>query len=98
MHSDTRCGRFNQDGWVGWWGPSRVWEEGARGGRRGAFRSQMGRLRGGCGAVGSAAHSVAMQSRRIPPIIDPERPDPECDLDYVPEAGRKKGIEHAVRN
>src|SRR5438132_10058 len=50
------------------------------------------------GAGGMAATIVAMKNGRIPPTINLEKPDPECDLDYVPEAGRKKEIEHAVCN
>jgi len=63
-----------------------------------ALKSQIGHPQGACGAAGVAATIVAMHSGRIPPTINLEAPDPECDLDYVPEAGRKKSIEHAVCN
>src|SRR5438876_566802 len=63
-----------------------------------ALKSQIGHSQGACGAAGIAATIVAMKNGRIPPTINLEKPDPECDLDYVPEAGRKKGIEHAVCN
>ena len=63
-----------------------------------ALKSQIGHPQGACGAAGIAATIVAMQSGRIPPTINLEKPDPECDLDYVPEAGRKKEIAHAVCN
>jgi len=63
-----------------------------------ALKSQIGHPQGACGAAGVAATIVAMQSGRIPPTINLETPDPECDLDYVPEAGRKRAIEHAVCN
>src|SRR6266550_1508582 len=63
-----------------------------------ALKSQIGHPQGACGAAGIAATIVAMQSGQIPPTINLEKPDPECDLDYVPEAGRKKEIEHAVCN
>jgi 3-oxoacyl-[acyl-carrier-protein] synthase II len=39
-----------------------------------------------------------MIHQRIPPTINLERPDPECDLDYVPQEGRKVAVEHAVCN
>jgi 3-oxoacyl-[acyl-carrier-protein] synthase II len=39
-----------------------------------------------------------MKAEQIPPTLNLHHPDPECDLDYVPEAGRKKQIEHAVCN
>jgi 3-oxoacyl-[acyl-carrier-protein] synthase II len=63
-----------------------------------ALKSQIGHPQGACGAAGIAATIVAMQSGQIPPTINLEQPDPECDLDYVPEAGRKREIEHAVCN
>src|SRR5256712_9567746 len=62
------------------------------------LKSQIGHPQGACGAAGIAATIVAMQSGQIPPTINLEKPDPECDLDYVPEAGRKEGIEHSVCN
>jgi 3-oxoacyl-[acyl-carrier-protein] synthase II len=63
-----------------------------------ALKSQIGHPQGACGAAGVAAAIVAMQSGQIPPTINLETPDPECDLDYVPEVGRKKVVEHAVCN
>jgi len=63
-----------------------------------ALKSQIGHPQGACGAAGVAAAIVAMQSGQIPPTINLETPDPECDLDYVPEVGRKKNVEHAVCN
>jgi 3-oxoacyl-[acyl-carrier-protein] synthase II len=63
-----------------------------------ALKSQIGHPQGACGAAGVAATIVAMQRGQIPPTINLETPDPECDLDYVPEAGRKRVIEHAVCN
>lgn len=63
-----------------------------------ALKSQIGHPQGACGAAGVAATIVAMHHGQIPPTINLETPDPECDLDYVPEVGRKKAIEHAVCN
>jgi len=63
-----------------------------------ALKSQIGHPQGACGAAGVAATIVAMQSGQIPPTINLETPDPECDLDYVPQGGRKKAVEHAVCN
>src|SRR5206468_9320423 len=62
------------------------------------LKSQIGHPQGACGAAGVSATIIAMQNGQISPTINLERPDPECDLDYVPEAGRKKEIEHAVCN
>jgi 3-oxoacyl-[acyl-carrier-protein] synthase II len=63
-----------------------------------ALKSQIGHPQGACGAAGVAATIVAMQTGQLPPTINLETPDPDCDLDYVPEVGRKKVIEHAVCN
>jgi 3-oxoacyl-[acyl-carrier-protein] synthase II len=63
-----------------------------------ALKSQIGHPQGACGAAGVAATLVAMQSGRIPPTLNLQTPDPECDLDYVPDAGRQKSIEHAICN
>ena len=63
-----------------------------------ALKSQIGHPQGACGAAGVAATIVAMQNGQIPPTINLETRDPECDLDYVPDIGRKKAIEYAVCN
>jgi 3-oxoacyl-[acyl-carrier-protein] synthase II len=63
-----------------------------------ALKSQIGHPQGACGAAGVAATIVAMQHGQIPPTLNLDSRDPECDLDYVPDVGRKKEIEHAVCN
>jgi 3-oxoacyl-[acyl-carrier-protein] synthase II len=63
-----------------------------------ALKSQIGHPQGACGAAGVAATIVAMERGQIAPTINLETPDPECDLDYVPDAGRRATIEHAVCN
>ncbi len=63
-----------------------------------ALKSQIGHPQGACGAAGVAATLIAMRHNQLPPTINLEVPDPECDLDYVPEIGRKAEIEHAVCN
>jgi 3-oxoacyl-[acyl-carrier-protein] synthase II len=63
-----------------------------------SLKSQIGHPQGASGAAGIAATLVAMIHQQIPPTINLEKPDPECDLDYVPEPGRKAAIEHAVCN
>ncbi len=63
-----------------------------------ALKSQIGHAQGACGAAGVAATVVAMEHQQIPPTINLETPDPACDLDYVPEPGRKAVIEHAIVN
>jgi 3-oxoacyl-[acyl-carrier-protein] synthase II len=63
-----------------------------------ALKSQIGHPQGACGAAGVVATLIAMEHGQLPPTINLEKPDPECDLDYVPESGRKIDIEHAVCN
>jgi 3-oxoacyl-[acyl-carrier-protein] synthase II len=63
-----------------------------------SLKSQIGHPQGACGAAGIAATLIAMHHRQIPPTINLENPDPECDLDYVPDVGRRAEIEHAVCN
>ncbi|MGH9556329.1 MAG: beta-ketoacyl-[acyl-carrier-protein] synthase family protein [Terriglobales bacterium] len=63
-----------------------------------ALKSQIGHPQGACGAAGVAATLVAMRHNQLPPTINLDAPDPNCDLDYVPEAGRRAHIEHALCN
>jgi len=63
-----------------------------------ALKSQIGHPQGACGAAGVAATLVAMRRQQVPPTINLETPDPECDLDYVPDVGRNVSIEHAICN
>jgi 3-oxoacyl-[acyl-carrier-protein] synthase II len=62
------------------------------------LKSQIGHAQGASGAAGVAATLVAMEHGQIPPTINLDVPDPECDLDYVPDIGRKASIEHAICN
>lgn len=63
-----------------------------------SLKAQIGHPQGASGAAGIAATIVAITHQQIPPTINLEKPDPECDLDYVPEPGRKVTVEHAVCN
>jgi 3-oxoacyl-[acyl-carrier-protein] synthase II len=63
-----------------------------------SLKSQIGHPQGACGAAGVAATLVAMQSGMIPPTINVETPDADCDLDYVPGTARKAKVEHAICN
>lgn len=62
------------------------------------LKSQIGHAQGACGAASVAATLVAMEHGQIPPTINLDKPDPNCDLDYVPDAGRRAQIEHAICN
>lgn len=63
-----------------------------------ALKSQIGHPQGASGAAGVAATLVAMEHSCIPPTINLDQPDPDCDLDYVPDVGRAATIEHAICN
>ncbi|HZU42398.1 MAG TPA: beta-ketoacyl synthase, partial [Terriglobales bacterium] len=63
-----------------------------------ALKSQIGHPQGASGAAGLAATLVAMSSSQIPPTINVDTPDSDCDLDYVTDVGRNAAIEHAVCN
>jgi 3-oxoacyl-[acyl-carrier-protein] synthase II len=63
-----------------------------------SLKSQIGHPQGACGAAGVAATLIAMEAGLLPPTINLDSPDPECDLDYIPELGRHANIEHAICN
>ena len=62
------------------------------------LKSQIGHAQGACGSASVAATLIAMEHGQIPPTINLDVPDPQCDLDYVPDVGRKANIEHALCN
>lgn len=63
-----------------------------------ALKSIIGHPQGACGAAGVVAALLAMRDGAFPPTINLEQPDPECDLDYCPEIGRRAQIRHALCN
>ena len=63
-----------------------------------ATKSMTGHLLGGAGAVETAACALAIRDSVIPPTINLENPDPECDLDYTPLVAKQKKIRIAVNN
>jgi len=63
-----------------------------------SLKSMIGHPQGACGAAGIAAVLLAMRDGVVPPTINVDEPDPECDLDYIPTAGRRLQVEHAVAN
>jgi len=62
------------------------------------LKSQIGHAQGACGSASVAATLISMEHGKIPPTINLDASDPECDLDYVPEAGRSTKVEHAICN
>lgn len=63
-----------------------------------SLKSLIGHPQGACGAAGIAATLLAMRDGVVHPTINVDEPDPQCDLDYIPEVGRRIDIEHAVSN
>jgi 3-oxoacyl-[acyl-carrier-protein] synthase II len=63
-----------------------------------ANKSMIGHLLGGTGAVEAAFTILAMHDSLIPPTINLDTPDPECDLDYVPNTARHQEIQYALSN
>lgn len=63
-----------------------------------ATKSQIGHPQGASGAAGVAAALCAMHTGHIPPTINLDQPDPECDLDYVPHVAREAAVRVAVCN
>ncbi len=63
-----------------------------------ATKSMIGHPQGACGAAGIAATVIGMNGRFLPPTINYVDPDPECDLDYVPNHPRPADTRLAVCN
>ncbi|MFV8754325.1 beta-ketoacyl-ACP synthase II [Nannocystaceae bacterium ST9] len=61
-------------------------------------KSMHGHLLGAAGAVEGALCCYALQRGIIPPTINLDDPDPECDLDYVPHEARRVQVEYAMSN
>jgi 3-oxoacyl-[acyl-carrier-protein] synthase II len=63
-----------------------------------ATKSMIGHPQGACGSAGVAATLMAFRDDVLPPTVNLDTPDPECDLDYVPDAGRRARVDVAVCN
>ena len=61
-------------------------------------KSMVGHLLGAAGAVGAAAAVLAIYNDLVPPTINLNTPDPQCDLDYVPNKARKMTVRAAAAN
>jgi len=61
-------------------------------------KSMTGHLLGAAGGVEAIATVLALHHGILPPTINYETPDPECDLDYVPNQARKQDVEVALSN
>ncbi len=63
-----------------------------------SIKSMIGHPQGACGAAGVAATLLAMRDSFLPPTVNLEQYDPECDLDYVANRARAASFEHALCN
>ena len=61
-------------------------------------KSMTGHLLGGAGGIEAVFTALALRDQFAPPTIHYEQPDPECDLDYVPNAGRAQAMTYALSN
>ena len=61
-------------------------------------KSMTGHLLGASGAIEAVASVLAVDNDRVPPTINYEHPDPECDLDYVPNEAREMAVNVAISN
>jgi 3-oxoacyl-[acyl-carrier-protein] synthase II len=61
-------------------------------------KSMTGHLLGGAGGLETGITALAILHQILPPTINYENPDPECDLDYVPNHARQAKVEYALSN
>jgi 3-oxoacyl-[acyl-carrier-protein] synthase II len=61
-------------------------------------KSMIGHLLGAAGAISAVVAVLAMRDNKVPPTINLEHPDPECDLDYVPNQARQVHVDTALAN
>jgi 3-oxoacyl-[acyl-carrier-protein] synthase II len=57
-----------------------------------------GHLLGGAGGLEAGITVLAIRDQILPPTINYEHPDPDCDLDYVPNQARRATINYALSN
>jgi len=61
-------------------------------------KSMTGHLLGGAGGLEAGISVLALRDQIMPPTVNYEKPDPECDLDYIPNHARKAEVTYALSN
>jgi 3-oxoacyl-[acyl-carrier-protein] synthase II len=61
-------------------------------------KSMIGHSLGAAGAIETAASVLTIKHQFLPPTINLQNPDPECDLDYIPQQGRKAEVQIVISN
>jgi len=61
-------------------------------------KSATGHLTGAAGAIEAVFSILALTTSTLPPTINQETPDPECDLDYIANSARNETVDHALSN
>jgi 3-oxoacyl-[acyl-carrier-protein] synthase II len=59
-------------------------------------KSMVGHLLGGAGPIGAAVCALSIRDQKVHPTINYDKPDPKCDLDYVPNKSRELKIDYAM--
>jgi len=57
-----------------------------------------GHLLGGAGGLEAGIAVLALRDKVLPPTINYQNPDPDCDLDYIPNQPRQAEVEHILSN
>ena len=63
-----------------------------------SIKSMIGHTLGASGAIAALTCLLAMRDGKLPPTINYEKPDPECDLDYIPNVMREAQVEYSLLN
>ncbi len=61
-------------------------------------KSMTGHLLGGAGGLEAGISALAVHHQVVPPTINLDHPDPDCDLDYVPQTSRQLNVQYALSN
>jgi len=76
----------------------RLWGEAAKNVAVSSTKSMTGHLLGGAGGLEAGLTVLALRDQLLPPTINYEQPDPDCDLDCVPNQARKAELRYALSN